>query len=156
MDFTTIISQVWGIPSWIIPAMLLALLKSSWTKGDIGELLMRFRSCWQLNIQTHHPPAGWQYLKCGNPLLVRDVKSGVKAGPLHCPPKTFLSTPPYISLDLQDSTSNYELPATIFLMKTKSALVHFDTEKTNVSEKHELYELGALALTLSLTSSILP
>ncbi len=42
MDFTPIIAQVWGMPIWFIPAaLLIGLLKSPWTKGHIGELLVR-------------------------------------------------------------------------------------------------------------------
>src|SRR5690606_9341565 len=54
MDFTPIISQVWGMLSWFIPVMLLiVLIKSPWAKGYIGELLVRLFAHWQLDRQTY-------------------------------------------------------------------------------------------------------
>lgn len=54
MDFTTVIAQVWGMLSWFIPAVLLiALLKSQWAKGHIGELLVRFVAHRQLEKHTY-------------------------------------------------------------------------------------------------------
>ena len=157
MDFTPLISQVWGIPSCFIPTiLLLALLKSPWTKDDSGDLLVRLGASWQLNKLAHHPTAERQCLKCGSPLLVRDVKSGVKAGPQYWGSPTILSTPPHITFDLQGSTKKCCLPATIASRKINSALINFDTEKTNASENQDLYEPGTFALTLSLTSSIHP
>ncbi|SDZ67932.1 hypothetical protein [Pseudomonas salomonii] len=156
MDFTPIIAQIWGMPSQFTPAILmLALLKSPCSKGDTGDLLMRFHGCWQLNKQTHHPTAEWQCLKFGSPLLVRDVKSGVKAGPLFWGCPTILRTPPYINFDLQGSTSMCGLHAIISLKKIKSALINLKTDNTNAYGKHDLYEPGVFALTLFLISSIL-
>lgn len=143
MDFTSIIPQIWGMPSQFIPAILmLALLKSPWSKGDIGDLLMRFHGCWQLNKQTNHPTAEWQCLKCGSPLLVRDVKSGLKGGPLFWGCTTILRTPLYITFDLQRSTSMCGLHAIISLKKIKSALINLKAHNTNTCGKHDLYEPG--------------
>lgn len=54
MDFTPVITQVWGMLAWFIPAALLVgLLKSPWAKGHIGELLVRLFAHWQLDKQTY-------------------------------------------------------------------------------------------------------
>lgn len=54
MDFTPVITQVWGTLGWFIPAVLLiGLLKSPWAKGHIGELLVRLFAHWQLDKQTY-------------------------------------------------------------------------------------------------------
>jgi len=54
MDFTPLIAQAWGTLIWFIPAVfLIALLKSPWAKGQIGELLVRVFAHWQLDQQTY-------------------------------------------------------------------------------------------------------
>lgn len=54
MDFTPVIAQVWGMLVWFIPAVfLIALLKSPWAKGHIGELLVRFFAHRQLDEHTY-------------------------------------------------------------------------------------------------------
>ncbi|WP_028238120.1 nuclease-related domain-containing protein [Stutzerimonas azotifigens] len=54
MDFISIITQVWGTYSWLVPLLLLlGLLNSPWAKGQIGELLVRLFACWQLDKQTY-------------------------------------------------------------------------------------------------------
>jgi hypothetical protein len=54
MDFTPIIAQAWDTLGWLIPLMLLiGLLKSSWAKGYIGELLVRLFAHRQLDKQTY-------------------------------------------------------------------------------------------------------
>ncbi|MGY2167139.1 NERD domain-containing protein [Pseudomonas gingeri] len=54
MDFTPLIAQLWVTFGWFIPLILLiALLKSPWAKGHIGELLVRLFAHWQLDKQTY-------------------------------------------------------------------------------------------------------
>ncbi|MBD9653756.1 NERD domain-containing protein [Pseudomonas sp. PDM12] len=54
MDFTPVIAQVWGMLVWFIPAVfLIALFKSPWAKGQIGELLVRFFAHRQLDQHTY-------------------------------------------------------------------------------------------------------
>ncbi len=54
MDYSPIIGQVWGMLAWFIPAaLLIGLLKSSWAKGHIGELLVSLFGHWQLDKQTY-------------------------------------------------------------------------------------------------------
>jgi restriction system protein len=54
MDFTSVITHVWGMLAWFIPAaLLIGLLKSPWAKGHIGELLVRLFARWQLDKQTY-------------------------------------------------------------------------------------------------------
>ncbi|MEB0079406.1 NERD domain-containing protein [Pseudomonas sp. CCI3.2] len=54
MDFTPIITQVRGPLGWLILLILLiGLLKSSWAKGHIGELLVRLFAYWQLDRQSY-------------------------------------------------------------------------------------------------------
>ncbi|EOX9655855.1 hypothetical protein [Pseudomonas aeruginosa] len=54
MDYSPIVSQVWGMLAWFIPAaLLIGLLKSPWAKGQIGELLVRLFAHWQLDKQTY-------------------------------------------------------------------------------------------------------
>lgn len=54
MDFTPVIAQLWGVLSWAIPVLLLiSLLKSSWAKGYIGELLVRLFAHWRLDGQIY-------------------------------------------------------------------------------------------------------
>lgn len=50
MDSPPYIAQAWGTMAWIIPlTLLIALLKSPWAKGHIGELLVRLFAHWQLD-----------------------------------------------------------------------------------------------------------
>lgn len=140
MDFTPVIAQIWGMPSWFIAAiLLLALLKSPWTKGYIGNLLMRFRAYWQLNKQIYHPTAEWQCLKCGSPLLVRDVKSGVKAGPLYWGCPTILSVAPYRAFDVQGSTRKCGLPPIILSRKTTSVFIILRYRENQCFQKNTAY-----------------
>ncbi|WP_037001989.1 nuclease-related domain-containing protein [Ectopseudomonas composti] len=54
MDYSPIVAKVWGMQTWFIPAaLLIGLLKSPWTKGQIGELLARLFAHWQLDKQTY-------------------------------------------------------------------------------------------------------
>ena len=54
MDFTPIIIQTYGTLAWFIPLLfLITLLKSSWAKGHIGELLVRLFTHWRLDRQTY-------------------------------------------------------------------------------------------------------
>lgn len=54
MDFTPIITQLWGTLGWLIPlAFIAALLKSPWFKGYIGEQLVRLFAHLQLDKQTY-------------------------------------------------------------------------------------------------------
>lgn len=54
MDFTPIVAQVAGTLAWFIPLIvLIALLKSPWGKGQIGELLVRLFAHWQLDKDTY-------------------------------------------------------------------------------------------------------
>lgn len=54
MDYSPLVAQVWGMLTWFIPAaLLIALLKSPWAKGHIGELLVRLFANWQLDKQTY-------------------------------------------------------------------------------------------------------
>ncbi len=42
MDYSPIVAQAWGMLTWFIPAaLLISLLKSPWSQGQIGELLVR-------------------------------------------------------------------------------------------------------------------
>lgn len=54
MDFTPIIAQVAGTYAWFIPLIvLIALLKSPWGKGHMGELLVRLFARLQLDKNTY-------------------------------------------------------------------------------------------------------
>lgn len=54
MDFTPVITQLWGTLSWLIPLLLLAmLLKSPWAKGYMGELMVRLAAHWRLDKHTY-------------------------------------------------------------------------------------------------------
>ena len=54
MDFTPIIAPLWGTLSWAIPLLLfIALCKSRWAKGFLGELLVRLLAYWQLDKNTY-------------------------------------------------------------------------------------------------------
>lgn len=54
MDFTPVIAQLWGSASWfVLVVFLLALLRSPWAKGHIGELLVRLAAYWRLDKQTY-------------------------------------------------------------------------------------------------------
>lgn len=59
MDFPPIIAQVRTTASWLTPAALLvALFKSSWAEGHIGELLVRFVAYRQSDEQAYRRPEG--------------------------------------------------------------------------------------------------
>lgn len=54
MDFTPVITQVWGMLAWFIPGLLLiGLLKSPSAKGNVGELLVRMFAHLQLHKQIY-------------------------------------------------------------------------------------------------------
>ncbi|MDF3934661.1 nuclease-related domain-containing protein [Pseudomonas citronellolis] len=54
MDFTPVIAQFLSTFGWFIPLIvLMALLKSPWGKGQIGELLVRLFAHWQLDKATY-------------------------------------------------------------------------------------------------------
>lgn len=56
MDFTPVIKPVLDSLGWFIPLVpLINVLKSSWVKGQIGELLLRLLAHPEQYEQTHRP-----------------------------------------------------------------------------------------------------
>ncbi|WP_122760835.1 hypothetical protein [Pseudomonas viridiflava] len=136
MDFISDIAQVWGIPSWFIPAtLLLVLRKSQWTKGDISNLLTRSHVYWQLSKKIYPPTAEWKCSKCGRPSLAHDGKLGVKAEPLNWG----LSVALDLAFELLGSTRKCSLPLIVPYRKMKSVFVNCEVKKNQCIQENKTY-----------------